>query len=165
MGAGVLAGINTCHIPTRKAHTCVFTIGRKWFTMSTTEAERFQMHEALIHAHGKEVAAIIMEHLPPTGWGDVARRSDVAGLQVLTKKDIDMLRISMGGEMQALRLEMRGEMQELRAEMRLEMEALRADLRTEMHMLFSQQLKWLVGVVITAQALATGALLAGMKLL
>ena len=129
--------------------------------MITTEAERFQMHEALIDAHGKEVAAIIMEHLPPTGWGDVARRSDVAGLQVLTKKDIDMLRISMGGEMQELRAEMRGEMQELRAEMRGEMQAL----RLEMHVLFNQQLKWLVGVVITAQALGTGALLAGMKLL
>ena len=129
--------------------------------MTTTEAERFQMHEALIDAHGKEVAAIIMEHLPPTGWGDVARRSDVAGLQVLTKKDIDMLRISMGGEMQELRAEMRGEMQELRAEMRGEMQAL----RLEMHVLFNKQLKWLVGVVITAQALGTGALLAGMKLL
>ena len=129
--------------------------------MITTEAERFQMHEALIDAHGKEVAAIIMEHLPPTGWGDVARRSDVAGLQVLTKKDIDMLRISMGGEMQALRAEMRGEMQELRAEMRGEMQAL----RLEMHVLFNKQLKWLVGLVITAQALGTGALLAGMKLL
>ena len=129
--------------------------------MITTEAERFQMHEALIDAHGKEVAAIIMEHLPPTGWGDVARRSDVAGLQVLTKKDIDMLRISMSGEMQALRAEVRGEMQELRAEMRGEMQAL----RLEMHVLFNKQLKWLVGVVITAQALGTGALLAGMKLL
>jgi hypothetical protein len=129
--------------------------------MITTEAERFQMHEALIDAHGKEVAAIIMEHLPPTGWGDVARRSDVAGLQVLTKKDIDMLRISMSGDMEALRLEMRGEMQELRAEMRGEMQAL----RLEMHVLFNKQLKWLVGLVITAQALGTGALLAGMKLL
>mgnify|MGYP006206151813 CR=1 FL=1 len=50
--------------------------------MTITEAERFQMHEALSTAHGKEVAAIIMEHLPPTGWGDVARRSDVADLRV-----------------------------------------------------------------------------------
>jgi hypothetical protein len=122
--------------------------------MTTTEAERFQMHESLIHTHGKEVADIIMEHLPPTGWGDVARRSDVAGLQVLTKKDIDMLRISIRGDMEALRLEMRGEMQALRLEM-----------RAEMHVLFNQQLKWLVGLVITAQALGTGALLAGMKLL
>ncbi len=133
--------------------------------MTTTEAERFQMHESLIHTHGKEVADIIMEHLPPTGWGDVARRSDVAGLQVLTKKDIDMLRISIRGDMEALRLEMRGEMQELRAELRGEMQALRLEMRAEMHVLFNQQLKWLVGLVITAQALGTGALLAGMKLL
>jgi len=107
--------------------------------MTTTEAERFQMHESLIHTHGKEVADIIMEHLPPTGWGDVARRSDVADLRSSFAKDMEILRM----EMQALRLEM----------------------RSEMHMLFNQQLKWLVGLVITAQALGTGALLAGMKLL
>ncbi|NDG67092.1 MAG: hypothetical protein EBY23_09340 [Actinobacteria bacterium] len=101
--------------------------------MTITEAERFQMHEALSTAHGKEVAAIIMEHLPPTGWGDV-----------------DMLRISISGDMEALRMEM---------------QALRLEIRSEMHMLFNQQLKWLVGLVITAQALGTGALLAGMKLL
>ena len=132
MGRGVFAGVNTCHVPTRKAHTYVFTIGRKWLTMITTEAERFQMHEALIHTHGKEVAAIIMEHLPPTGWGDVARRSDVSDLRSSFAKDMEILRLEM---------------------------------RSEMHVLFNKQLKWLVGVVITAQALGTGALLAGMKLL
>ena len=98
--------------------------------MITTEAERFQMHEALIHTHGKEVAAIIMEHLPPTGWGDVARRSDVSDLRSRFAKDMEILRLEM---------------------------------RSEMHVLFNKQLKWLVGVVITAQALGTGALLAGMK--
>ena len=100
--------------------------------MTTTEAERFQMHESLIHTHGKEVADIIMEHLPPTGWGDVARRSDVADLRSSFAKDMEILRMEM---------------------------------RSEMHVLFNQQLKWLVGLVITAQALGTGALLAGMKLL
>lgn len=100
--------------------------------MTTTEAERFQMHESLIHTHGKEVADIIMEHLPPTGWGDVARRSDVADLRSSFAKDMEILRM---------------------------------ELRSEMHVLFNQQLKWLVGLVITAQALGTGALLAGMKLL
>ena len=155
--------------------------------MTITEAERFQMHEALSTAHGKEVAAIIMEHLPPTGWGDVARRSDVADLRVLTTKDLEMvrialtsdmqalrteltsdmqaLRVELRGEMQELRAELRGEMQELRAELRGEMSVLRADMRSEMHMLFNKQLKWLVGVVISAQALGTGALLAGIKLL
>jgi hypothetical protein len=100
--------------------------------MTITEAERFQMHEALSTAHGKEVAAIIMEHLPPTGWGDVARRSDVADLRSSFAKDMEILRMEM---------------------------------RADMHMLFNKQLKWLVGVVISAQALGTGALLAGIKLL
>ncbi len=122
--------------------------------MTITEAKRFQMHEALSTAHGKEVAAIIMEHLPPTGWGDVARRSDVADLRVLTTKDLEMVRIALTSDMQALRAELRGEMS-----------VLRADMRSEMHMLFNKQLKWLIGVVISAQALGTGALLAGMKLL
>jgi hypothetical protein len=133
--------------------------------MTITEAERFQMHEALSTAHGKEVAAIIMEHLPPTGWGDVARRSDVADLRVLTTKDMEIVRIALTSDMQALGAELRGEMQELRTELRGEMQALRLELRTEMHMLFNKQLKWLVGVVISAQALGTGALLAGIKLL
>jgi hypothetical protein len=155
--------------------------------MTITEAERFQMHEALSTAHGKEVAAIIMEHLPPTGWGDVARRSDVADLRVLTTKDMEIVRIALTsdmqmlgaelrgemqelrtelrGEMQALGAELRGEMQELRTELRGEMQAFRLELHTEMHMLFNKQLKWLVGVVISAQALGTGALLAGIKLL
>jgi hypothetical protein len=155
--------------------------------MTITEAERFQMHEALSTAHGKEVAAIIMEHLPPTGWGDVARRSDVADLRVLTTKDMEIVRIALTsdmqmlgaelrgemqelrtelrGEMQALGAELRGEMQELRTELRGDMQALRLELRTEMQMLFNKQLKWLVGVVISAQALGTGALLAGIKLL
>jgi hypothetical protein len=144
--------------------------------MTITEAERFQMHEALSTAHGKEVAAIIMEHLPPTGWGDVARRSDVADLRVLTTKDMEIVRIALTsdmqmlgaelrGEMQELRTELRGEMQELRTALSGEMQALRLELRTEMHMLFNKQLKWLVGVVISAQALGTGALLAGIKLL
>ena len=140
-------------------------MGRNWFTMTITEAERFQMHEALSTAHGKEVAAIIMEHLPPTGWGDVARRSDVADLRVLTTKDMEIVRIALTSDMQALGAELRGEMQELRTELRGDMQALRLELRTEMHMLFNKQLKWLIGVVISAQALGTGALLAGMKLL
>ena len=133
--------------------------------MTITEAERFQMHEALSTAHGKEVAAIIMEHLPPTGWGDVARRSDVADLRVLTTKDMEIVRIALTSDMQMLGAELRGEMQELRTELRGEMQALRLELRTEMQMLFNKQLKWLVGVVISAQALGTGALLAGIKLL
>ena len=27
------------------------------------------------------MADVLMEHLPPTGWGDVARKSDIAHIQ------------------------------------------------------------------------------------
>jgi hypothetical protein len=44
---------------------------------------------------GEEVANTMMEHLPPSGWSDVARKSDVIQIQ----KDIDRLQ----GEIQNVR--------------------------------------------------------------
>lgn len=49
--------------------------------MTISEADRFAMHSELTRVHGEEVANIIMEHLPPTGWGDVARTHDLAALR------------------------------------------------------------------------------------
>jgi len=34
------------------------------------------MSEAFAAAHGVEVADIIMEHLPPEGWGDLATKKE-----------------------------------------------------------------------------------------
>jgi polyhydroxyalkanoate synthesis regulator phasin len=45
--------------------------------MAISEAQRFQMHAGLRAKLGAEVADTMMEHLPPMGWADVARRSDV----------------------------------------------------------------------------------------
>jgi len=45
--------------------------------MAISEAQRFQMHAGLRAKLGDEVADTMMEHLPPMGWADVARRSDV----------------------------------------------------------------------------------------
>ena len=49
--------------------------------MAITEADRHEMHEELRRSHGEKVGDIIMEHLPPTGWGDVARVQDVDRLE------------------------------------------------------------------------------------
>lgn len=49
--------------------------------MTISEADRFAMHGELTRVHGEEVANIIMEHLPPAGWGDVARTHDVNTLR------------------------------------------------------------------------------------
>jgi hypothetical protein len=45
--------------------------------MSITEARRTEMHIGLRESLGPRVADSLMEHLPPSAWGDVARQSEV----------------------------------------------------------------------------------------
>ena len=45
--------------------------------MSTTESRRLQLHLTLKKVLGDDMAETLMDHLPPTGWADVARRDDV----------------------------------------------------------------------------------------
>lgn len=45
--------------------------------MSISEAERFDMQVGLRSHLGDDVANILMEHLPPSGWSDVARTRDI----------------------------------------------------------------------------------------
>jgi len=45
--------------------------------MSVNEAERFDMQVGLRLLLGDEVANTLMEHLPPSGWSDVARTRDI----------------------------------------------------------------------------------------
>ena len=47
------------------------------FIMSVNEAERFDMQVGLRLLLGDEVADTLMEHLPPSGWSDVARTRDI----------------------------------------------------------------------------------------
>ena len=45
--------------------------------MSISEAQRFEMHLGLRNTLGDVVANSLMEHLPPSGWSDVARTNDI----------------------------------------------------------------------------------------
>lgn len=57
-----------------------------------TEAERLKMHLGLQEELGEELGNLLMEHLPPTGWGDVARKDDVLAV----KHDVLMLKEDIG---------------------------------------------------------------------
>jgi hypothetical protein len=86
------------------------------------------------------VADIIMEHLPPSGWSDLATRRDIAEASMV----------------------LRGDMTDLRAELRGEM----AELRIDMAEGFQRQIKWMVGSMIgmfTAFSAVAGVLLAIFK--
>ena len=72
--------------------------------MSTiiSEAQRFEMHSKLRNLMGDEVANTLMEHLPPSGWADVARKSDVDRLEV----DISRVEKSLKEEINGLKTAM-----------------------------------------------------------
>jgi hypothetical protein len=70
--------------------------------MAITEEARFQLFEKLRKALGAEEAATLMEHLPPVGWGDVARQRDVDRLEVAMRSDVDRLEVAMRSEVDRL---------------------------------------------------------------
>jgi hypothetical protein len=79
--------------------------------MATHERSRHQMYLKLEEVLGSEEADTLMNHLPPTGWADVARKSDLDQLAVATKRDLENL---------GLRLESKMESMESRFEAKLE---------------------------------------------
>jgi hypothetical protein len=48
--------------------------------MATDERSRHLLYQRLEEALGAEPATTLMEHLPPTGWADVATKADLAAL-------------------------------------------------------------------------------------
>lgn len=44
------------------------------------EERRHELYRSLEQIHGRAVATTLMEDVPPVGWSDVARQSDVAAL-------------------------------------------------------------------------------------
>ena len=51
--------------------------------MSVSEADRFELQLKLRTMLGDEMADILMEHLPPSGWSDVARKTDTDHIESL----------------------------------------------------------------------------------
>ena len=85
--------------------------------MTIDERSRHDLHRRLDEVLGPKEATVLMEHLPPVGWADVATKADLAHLQQ---------QVSL--EVQAVELRLRAEMADLRTDTNLGM----ADLRTEM---------------------------------
>ena len=82
--------------------------------MSVTERARHELHERLVELMGRDHAETLMEHLPPTGWGDVATKADLDHLEAR----IDHRFESLEQHIDALeeRIELRMEAQEHRLE-------------------------------------------------
>ena len=106
-----------------------------------SDSDRRELFQALEGALGQRPALVMMELLPPVGWADVARQSDLVAIR---------------GEMAELRAALKGEMAELRGEMgglRGEM----AELRGEVHALVPRFVLMNVPIMFGVAALVLGA--------
>ena len=83
-----------------------------------SDESRRDLYEVLEKRLGQGPAGTLMELLPPVGWADVARQSDL----VAVRGEMAQIR----GEVSLLRGELKGEMGELRAEMKSQLPRLYA---------------------------------------
>jgi hypothetical protein len=74
--------------------------------MTIDERSRHELYLKLEQVLGPEPAAVLMEHLPPVGWGDVATRRDLDHLAAATKQDLDHLAADTKQDLDHLRDEL-----------------------------------------------------------
>ena len=108
------------------------------------DAPRRLLREQAMRAMGAEAADVLMEHLPPAGWADLARRSDVEHETALLRLEIGTLRAEMAGEFAVVRAEMSGGMSTLAEQ-----------LRTAIQTAIATQTRWMVSVLLVLGALYT----------
>lgn len=82
--------------------------------MTITNEARYHLHQRLDDVLGREEASVLMEHLPPVGWADVA-----------TGRDLAVLRGDLDG--------LRGDLRALEERFELKLEAMELRLRLELH--------------------------------
>jgi ribosomal protein L29 len=115
-----------------------------------SDRDRHELFVALLDRLGQGPADTMMQMLPPVGWADVARASDLEGLRIGLRGEMAELR----GEMAELRSELRAEMAELRAELRGELKAEVASLRNQLFAANVATTAAVAGLVLAAAKLA-----------
>ena len=109
--------------------------------MASNEDDRFRLHQHLEEVLGRDDANTLMEHLPPTGWANIATKDDVEHLRVSTTHHLDQLRAQMVHEF---------ELRDVRFE-RIEQrfDSFRLEMKADMERAFRMQTFAIVGLMFT----------------
>ncbi len=62
--------------------------------MALSESDRFELHLGLQRILGEPLATSFMENVPPSGWSEVAQKSDLINLKIdLERVKADLARL------------------------------------------------------------------------
>jgi hypothetical protein len=70
--------------------------------VTISDARRRLLHDRLVDAMGDEAAEVLMEHLPPAGWADLATKSDVQHETALLRAEMAIFRAEFRTELATL---------------------------------------------------------------
>lgn len=93
--------------------------------VSSSEVERFTLHQTLRGLMPEEVAATLMSHLPPAGWSDVALKSDIEQLRAATKHDLAQLAAATKHQIDELRVATKNDIAQLETAVKHQIDELR----------------------------------------
>ena len=79
--------------------------------------DRRELFDLLEPSLGSRGAALLMAHLPPAGWADLATKADLGALRSEVMGEMAKLE----GKVDAFRFELKGEISELRGELKGEL--------------------------------------------
>jgi hypothetical protein len=96
--------------------------------MSTYDESRYRMHQRFDEVLGPEVAAIVMEHLPPLGWHEIATKADLRALGAATKADLRALGAATKADLRALGAATKADLRALEVATKADVRALEVDL-------------------------------------
>ncbi|MEI2638755.1 MAG: hypothetical protein V9F03_07135 [Microthrixaceae bacterium] len=136
--------------------------------MSITDSERYALYKKLESTIGPDHAAVLMEHLPPVGWADVATKHDLQNTEVALRGDLELTETAIRGDMRAMEAsESSGDMKTMETSIRGDMKTMEATLRAETAELkaqFYRALRNQTVSLITAQTAMLTVMLAVIKL-
>jgi hypothetical protein len=69
---------------------------------SSPDAKRLRLHRSLEKVIGIDVADELIDFLPPSGWGDLVRKSDLEATERRLDSDIDALGARLDAKIDAL---------------------------------------------------------------